>query len=193
MMLSYIIRYMESGIIFDIKKFSIHDGPGIRTTVFLKGCPLSCWWCHNPESQRICREKLYAVSRCVGCGECLAACPENAIREMETGLFTDPDKCLQCGSCADVCLAEACEMAGRELTVSQVMAEIEKDTAFYDESCRRGDLFRRRAAGAAGVSFCAAESLQGSQDSYGAGYQRVFDLERAGHVSGITWMYFCLT
>jgi pyruvate formate lyase activating enzyme len=134
MMLSYIIEYMESGIIFDIKKFSIHDGPGIRTTVFFKGCPLSCWWCHNPESQRISREKLYAVSRCIGCGECLAACPENAIHEMETGFCTDPEKCLQCGNCADICLAEACEMAGRELTVSQVMAEIEKDTAFYDES-----------------------------------------------------------
>ena len=125
---------MESGIIFDIKKFSIHDGPGIRTTVFFKGCPLSCWWCHNPESQRIFREKLYAVSRCIGCGECLAACPENAIHEMETGLCTDPEKCLECGSCTEVCLAEACEMAGRELTVSQVMAEIEKDTVFYDES-----------------------------------------------------------
>ena len=77
---------MESGIIFDIKKFSIHDGPGIRTTVFLKGCPLSCWWCHNPESQRISREKLYAVSRCIGCGECLAVCPENAISQREIGL-----------------------------------------------------------------------------------------------------------
>jgi pyruvate formate lyase activating enzyme len=134
MMMSYIILNMESGIIFDIKKFSTHDGPGIRTTVFLKGCPLSCWWCHNPESQRIYREKLYAVSRCIGCKECLAVCTEAAIREMEIGLCTDPEKCLRCGSCTDVCLAEACEMAGRELTVNQVMAEIEKDTAFYDES-----------------------------------------------------------
>jgi pyruvate formate lyase activating enzyme len=79
-------------------------------------------------------EKLYAINRCIGCRECLAVCPENAIREMETGLSTDPEKCLQCGNCMDICLAEACEMAGRELSVSQVMAEIEKDTAFYDES-----------------------------------------------------------
>jgi pyruvate formate lyase activating enzyme len=137
---------MESGIIFDIKKYSIHDGPGIRTTVFFKGCPLSCWWCHNPESQRGCREKLYAFSRCIGCGECLAVCPQYAIQEMETGLCTDPEKCLQCGKCADVCLAEACEMAGRELTVSQVMAEIEKDTVFYDAS-------------AGGVTFSGGEPL----------------------------------
>lgn len=125
---------MESGIIFDIKKFSIHDGPGIRTTVFLKGCPLSCWWCHNPESHRISREKLHAVSRCIGCGECLAICPENAISQRQIGLYTDPEKCLGCGDCSDVCVAGASETAGREMTVNQVMAEIEKDTVFYDES-----------------------------------------------------------
>lgn len=125
---------MESGIIFDIKKYSIHDGPGIRTTVFLKGCPLSCWWCHNPESHRNYREKLYTLSRCIGCRECLTVCSERAIHETETGLSTDSEACLRCGNCADACLAEACEMAGQELTVSEVMAEIEKDTAFYDES-----------------------------------------------------------
>jgi pyruvate formate lyase activating enzyme len=128
------MRGMESGIIFDIKKFSIHDGTGIRTTVFMKGCPLSCWWCHNPESQLVSMEKLYAASRCIGCMECIAVCPENAIRNREPGLFTDPDRCTACGSCADACLAEACEMAGRELTVNQVLDEIEKDTAFHDES-----------------------------------------------------------
>lgn len=125
---------MESGIIFDIKKFSIHDGPGIRTTVFLKGCPLSCWWCHNPESHRISREKLHAISRCIGCGECLAICPENAISQRQIGFYTDPEKCLGCGDCSDVCMAGASETAGREMTVNQVMAEIEKDTVFYDES-----------------------------------------------------------
>lgn len=125
---------MKSGIIFDIKKFSTHDGPGIRTTVFLKGCPLSCWWCHNPESQRYFREKLYAAGRCIGCRQCLALCPSHAICETETGLYTDPDICVGCGICADACLADACEMAGKERTVDEVMAEIEKDTAFYDES-----------------------------------------------------------
>jgi len=128
------MQSMESGVIFDIKKFSIHDGPGIRTTVFMKGCPLSCCWCHNPESQLVSREKLYAVNRCIGCMECIAVCPENAIRNKEIGLFTDPDRCMACGSCADACLAEACEMAGREMTVNQVLDEIEKDTAFHDES-----------------------------------------------------------
>ncbi len=125
---------MENGIIFDIKKFSIHDGPGIRTTVFLKGCPLSCQWCHNPESQRSVREKLFAVRRCIGCRECLAACPAKAVCETETGIVTDQEKCLQCGTCSDICPAEACETAGREMTVNQVMDDIEKDMAFFDES-----------------------------------------------------------
>ena len=125
---------MENGIIFDIKKFSIHDGPGIRTTVFLKGCPLSCGWCHNPESQRVFKEKLFAAGRCIGCRACLAACPAMAIRQTTDGMATDPEKCLHCGLCSEVCPAQACEMAGREVTVREVMDDIEKDMAFFDES-----------------------------------------------------------
>ncbi|MBN1218598.1 MAG: glycyl-radical enzyme activating protein [Anaerolineae bacterium] len=125
---------MSKGIVFDIKKFSIHDGPGIRTTVFFKGCPLNCWWCHNPESQAMGPERVFRETRCIDCGACLAVCPQGAISSNGDGIVTDNEQCVLCGACVDACYAEARQMIGREMTVSQVMADIEKDIAFYDES-----------------------------------------------------------
>jgi pyruvate formate lyase activating enzyme len=121
-------------LVFDIKKFSVHDGPGIRTTVFFKGCPLRCQWCHNPESQRLGRERLYRAERCIRCGACLAACDHGAISWAHGALVTDDSRCILCGVCVDECHAGAREIAGREMTVAQVMAEVERDVAFYDES-----------------------------------------------------------
>lgn len=125
---------MITGTIFDVKKFSIHDGPGIRTTIFFKGCPLSCWWCHNPESQAMEPELMYWPSRCIRCGACLEVCEQGAISLDGDTVFTDREKCTLCGACVEVCYAEAREMVGREMTVAKVMAEIEKDVVFYDES-----------------------------------------------------------
>ena len=125
---------LESGVVFDIKKFSIHDGPGIRTTVFLKGCPLTCGWCHNPESQVLGRERVYRENRCIRCGACLVACAQGAITWVEGGPVTDREKCTLCGSCVEACYAEAREIVGREMTEAEVMAEVERDVAFYDES-----------------------------------------------------------
>ncbi|NOZ29769.1 MAG: glycyl-radical enzyme activating protein [Chloroflexi bacterium] len=122
------------GIIFDFKRFSVHDGPGIRTTVFLKGCPLSCWWCHNPESQAPGPELIVRESRCIRCYACVAACEQGAISQNGGIPITDREKCVLCGACAEVCYAEAREIAGREMTVAEVMAEIERDAAFYEES-----------------------------------------------------------
>ena len=115
-----------SGMIFNIQRYSIHDGPGIRTTVFFKGCPLSCIWCHNPESQSFGPELMVYARRCIGCGKCTEACAHNAI--------SDRSKCISCGSCAEVCHAKARELAGKKMSVREVIAQIEKDSIFYDES-----------------------------------------------------------
>ncbi len=125
---------MIKGIVFDIKKFSIHDGPGIRTTVFFKGCPLNCWWCHNPESQAVGLEMMFQAKRCIRCGACEAVCTQGAISQNGNLVFTDEEKCTLCGVCVESCYAEARETVGQEMTVAQVMAEIERDVIFYDES-----------------------------------------------------------
>ena len=122
------------GLIFDIRKFSVHDGPGIRTTVFFKGCPLSCWWCHNPESQSASQEVMLWDSRCIRCGACIPNCPLDAIDRDNGQVVTDRAACIVCSSCMDACAADAREVVGRKMTVDEVMREIERDLPFYDES-----------------------------------------------------------
>lgn len=122
------------GIIFDIKRFSIHDGPGIRTTVFLKGCPLRCDWCHNPESQERAPQMMLRPSRCIQCGACIEVCPAGAIRAVGGAVLTDPALCLQCGTCSAACAAEARELVGREMGAAEVLAEIKRDLPFFEES-----------------------------------------------------------
>ena len=126
---------MSTGLVFDIKRFSIHDGPGIRTTVFLKGCPLHCPWCHNPESQDSKPDVMLRPSRCIGCQACIEVCPEHAISADESGtVITDRDLCVRCGTCTETCYAEARERIGEQRTVAEVMQDIESDLDFYDES-----------------------------------------------------------
>ena len=123
----------STAVIFNIMRFSTQDGPGIRTTVFFKGCPLSCWWCHNPESQRLEPELLYLEERCRHCGDCLAACPQHAIEQVD-GIVRTSALCRRCGQCTQVCQAEARQIAGRRLTVPELIAEIERDLVFFEES-----------------------------------------------------------
>jgi pyruvate formate lyase activating enzyme len=123
-----------TGTVFDIRKYSIHDGPGIRTTVFLKGCPLDCWWCHNPESQSLEPEPILRPNLCIACDECIAVCAEGAIAREGGQLTWDRARCTSCGECTQVCLAGAREMAGKALSVAAVLKVIEQDRLFYEES-----------------------------------------------------------
>jgi len=125
---------VSSGLVFNIQKYSIQDGPGIRTTVFLKGCPLRCWWCHNPESLSPKPEIVILEARCRLCGECLQVCPNDAIFAENGGFRYDVEACALCGTCVEACPSGARQMVGTRMTVPEVMAEISKDRIFYDDS-----------------------------------------------------------
>jgi pyruvate formate lyase activating enzyme len=121
----------ETGIVFDIKRYSLHDGPGIRVSVHLKGCPLSCWWCHNPESQSFNPQILFRADRCIGCGMCVSACPNGTV----SGLFGDESVlCVGCGGCSDVCPSEAREICGRRMSVPEIMEAVMKERIFFEQS-----------------------------------------------------------
>ncbi len=122
------------GNIFDIQKFCINDGPGIRTGVFFKGCPLHCVWCHNPESQKAAPQLMYSAEKCVLCGRCEAACDSFVHAFSEKGHTLDREKCIGCGKCADACPAEALSLAGKSMTADEVLEKVLRDEPFYKTS-----------------------------------------------------------
>lgn len=135
------------GLVFDIKRYSINDGPGIRTTIFLKGCPLSCVWCHNPEGISRRPQLLYTANRCIGCGTCAAVCPVGAIVSASAGkVIIDRNLCKLCGDCCEECPGNALEISGIDYTVEEIMKEVEKERVFMENS-------------GGGVTFCGGEPL----------------------------------
>lgn len=125
---------VESATIFAIKRYALHDGPNLRTTIFFKGCPLSCHWCHNPEGIDFEIEVISLTEKCVGCHECISVCSENALKLTETGITRNSSDCTLCLKCVDCCPALTHEATGQIVSTRDLMQEIEKDLVFYDQS-----------------------------------------------------------
>ncbi|MDK2822019.1 MAG: pyruvate formate lyase activating enzyme [Clostridia bacterium] len=125
---------INSGVVFNIQYYSIHDGSGIRTLVFLKGCPLRCEWCSNPESQSLKPEVIVLVNRCIGCGNCIKICSEQAIVNTIEGNIINRNKCIACGKCTEVCNAGALQIKGKFYTVDDLLEQVMEDAIFYEYS-----------------------------------------------------------
>lgn len=123
-----------TGVVFNIQRYSIHDGPGIRTTAFLKGCPLRCLWCQNPESQIMRPEIFFVSENCTGCGACAEVCPQGAIEVIEGRSRTNRTLCVGCGKCTEVCPNEARNLMGRSASAQEVFQELAADEIFYQRS-----------------------------------------------------------
>jgi len=161
-----------SGTVFSIIRFSTHDGPGIRTTVFMKGCPLACWWCHNPENWQHRTNVVYRAERCIGCGRCIAGCPSGALTSGPQGVLTAPELCRHCGRCADVCPAEARERISRDISLPDLTAVVLRDAPFYEQS-GGGVTF------SGGEPLCQSEFLMAALERCGE-----FEIHRAVDTSG---------
>ena len=122
------------GTVFNIQRYSIDDGPGVRTTVFFKGCPLTCLWCSNPESQNPRPEVTWRYTSCKQCGTCARTCPEGAITIEDGDVLIDRDKCARCGKCVEACVPEALNISGKEMTVEEVFNVIKRDADYYEAS-----------------------------------------------------------
>lgn len=126
---------MAQGTVYNIQRMSIQDGPGIRTTVFLKGCPLHCLWCSNPESQTLQPQLLYFKNLCMGCGACMTVCPQDAVVRREDGKYgRNLERCTNCAACTTVCRPKARELSGKVMSVREIMDVVRKDAVFYANS-----------------------------------------------------------
>ena len=139
-------------LIFDIKRYAINDGPGIRTTIFMKGCPLRCVWCHNPEGWESTMQKSYKRSKCIGCMSCVEACQQHALQMTKDGVQPTEAECILCGHCVEACPTTALEKCGKDMTMEELMAEIEKERDIMEDSH-------------GGVTICGGDPLLHPQDT----------------------------
>lgn len=163
-----------TGTVFNIQRYSIDDGPGIRTTVFLKGCPLVCPWCSNPESQSGTPQLIYRSTTCKKCGACVSACPENALALTDDGIVIDREKCVLCGTCVKTCLADSLEIKGQEMTVAGVWKTVRRDEVYYETSgggvtCSGGEILMQPEFVAAIFKKCREEGIHTCADTSGFG------------------------
>ena len=162
-----------TGRVFDIKRYSIHDGPGIRTTVFLKGCALRCLWCHNPESVEAGPELMHWPARCARCYACVKACPTGAIAKDAAGaVVIDRAKCDLCGKCAEACLYDAMQIVGREMSVEDVAGRGRAGPGLLRAVGRRRHAFRRRSARPVRFRRGPPRGLPGPRHPHGPGHGR---------------------
>lgn len=169
-----------TGTIFNLQRFSVQDGPGIRTTVFVKGCPLTCPWCSNPESINPYPEVAHVAAMCQHCGSCIKVCEQKAISFEEKGIRIDREKCNNCGKCVEVCTNDALKLFGKEVSIEEVYDEISKDKLYYHSSeggvtVSGGEPLRQARFVSALFERCHEEGLHTTIDSSGHGKQS--DLE----------------
>jgi len=165
---------MESGVIFNIQRYSIDDGPGIRTTVFLKGCPLTCLWCSNPESQKLAPEVSYRFTACRRCGKCVQNCPSGAATLDGDGVHIDRTLCKVCGKCVEGCLPEALSISGKRMTTDEVMKVVIRDKDYYESSnggvtASGGEILMQPAFVAEIFERCRTEGIHTCADTSGYG------------------------
>ncbi|MDO5537136.1 MAG: glycyl-radical enzyme activating protein, partial [Desulfovibrionaceae bacterium] len=175
-----------TAVIYNIQRMSTQDGPGLRTTVFFKGCPLKCLWCSNPESQAPRPQLMHFANLCTGCGRCLDVCPSGAVRRENSLFVRDFSRCAGCGRCAEVCPSGAASMSGREMTVDDIMRAVRRDASFYFNSgggvtFSGGECTMQGAFLADLLDACLAEGLHTCVDTCGQTPAGVFErvLERA--------------
>ena len=164
----------NEAIVFNIQRYSIDDGPGVRTTVFLKGCPLRCLWCSNPESQEFAPQLTNRFTSCKRCGSCVAACPHGALSLGEDGIVIDRRKCELCGTCVGVCLYEAMQISGRRMSAQEAFAVVKRDAVYYKASgggctCSGGEILSQPGFVRELFSLCRDAGIHTCADTSGFG------------------------
>ena len=163
----------KRGIVFNIERHALHDGPGIRTLVFMKGCPLNCYWCSNPEGLSESSQLMFTKEKCIQCGQCAEACPNRAIsRQPDEFPVTDRTKCEVCGECVKTCPANARHIVGKEMSAEEVLKEVEKDKVFYHHSnggvtVSGGEPMRQHAFVAAIFKLCKSRGISTAIETSG--------------------------